>query len=365
MPDETPPIDTSAFAAIPETTYDDFRTVAQESRTHRDTAPADDVPASVESEPVITQDAAKTPNAAATDAVNPIEPAATDDEATAVKSPVAEAAVPATDAQKAALQAACDALGIAETDPVLQAEALLAVSAERTETQKRLTEETAVQRLAAAKSEWGKKADKATETVVLQQMQNEGWDLSDPHWHDPAKATDPETAHFANARFYEIKDSEIYKTYHGKVFGEAEAAYTQAQSQIDGVMDKFKHGSKTLLDGMRSSGLYTPDQIENVARMTDEDTRRTIAMTNSALTRAKSEVESLTAQVSGHEKALKAARDEGKKEALAELNAGRNLPNTNGLGNTSEAPLGLKGVFDSTPEEWSMDHMQRAMAQRH
>jgi hypothetical protein len=283
-----------------------------------------------------------------------------------------DAAPVATQAQLDALQAACDALGITETDPAKQAEAIVARRTELQAAKEQEAQAKEAERQKAAEENWEKQAATATHDRVMSRLKDLGWatDVVPPKgltiWDDATWA-DTDTPDYgrqmAAAYQSEARSPEI-AAFHRATFESAQRGYETTQAQIKETLAKYPHHDPTVAALMRDNGVDIKI-IDTVARSTHEHTQRLIATTNSALTAAQARVSSLEAQVSGHAaelaKAREEARAEGQKAALAELEAARNLPNTTGLGGTSTVPLGVKGIFDD-PGGWNLKDMEKQLA---
>jgi hypothetical protein len=271
---------------------------------------------------------------------------------------VAESPAP-NQAHLDALQAACDALGIPETDPVKQAEAIVAAKADIQARREQEAQQKEQNRIAQAEASWTKSAEEATNAQIWARLREAGWDVDTPDLWNPATwaGTDTPNYHELLAHAFRTEQaSPVVEAFYKDTFNQTRQNYENTQAKIAETLAKYPQHDPTVAALMRENNV-DPAVIDTVARSTHEWAQRQSATANSALTAAQQRLASLEAQVSGHEAALAAAREEaraeGLKAALAEVAAGLALPNTVGLGGTSPEPLGVKGVFDD-PGDFSL-----------
>jgi hypothetical protein len=286
----------------------------------------------------------------------PAEPVA---ETTEVKPPVT-----ASDA----LTAMCELLGITETDPARQQEAINAVKEQRAQAEVQQQEARAAKRVADAEKGWQETAEKSRVQAALNVMRQQGIEIERPQWWT-AEAW-PELGEAAAERASELTDfyqnlynSDGAKAIYDNTVNQSRAEYETGNARVAAALEKYPQYNVELIAQCQDVG-FAPQAIENVARLTHEHTNRAIAKANSAIVAKDAELTTLRQSVSGHAAAIAQAKEaglaEGRAAALKELGDGRSLPNTTGIGTTAEKPFGVKDP-NALLDGWSKKDIEEAM----
>lgn len=264
------------------------------------------------------------------------------------------------------LQIALDAYGITETDPVKAREALQAARADVVAKREQEAAQRETQRAAKAQEKIVDRATRETHDEIMAQLKANGWELDRTPpagkqlWDAEAWADyeDPAgTAAELVAQYRALERADTTKAFYNERLSGAKGEYEATQAKINEATTRYAMHDPNVAAMMLDNNVPA-DIFETVARFTHEHTQKAIATTHSANVALTQENDSLKAQISGHDAAIAKAREEaraeGLKAALEELEAGRLLPGTVGLGGTSPQPFGVKGTF-ARPKGWSMD----------
>lgn len=273
----------------------------------------------------------------------------------------------------AALQSACDALGITETDPAKQLEAINAAKADIVARREQQATERETARVEKAEQQHAKVATQATHDEIMSQLKKGGWDLDRTPppgktlWDAETWADYDDPAAVKDAliqQYNDLRQTPTTKAFFAEQYHAAKTAYDTTQAKLTETSTKYAMHDPTVAAIMRDNNV-PPELFETVARSTHEHTQKAIATTNSALVAANAELETLRTQISGYDAAIAKAKEEARAEALneavAQVNSGRTLPNTTGLGGTPNEAAGVKGIFDN-PGEFSLAELVKEMS---
>lgn len=273
----------------------------------------------------------------------------------------------------AALQAACDALGITETDPAKQLESINAAKADIVARREQQATERETARVEKAEQQHAKVATQATHDEIMSQLKKGGWDLDRTPppgktlWDAEAWSDYDDPAGVKDAliqQYNDLRQAPTTKAFFTEQYNASKRAYDTTQAKLTETATKYAMHDPTVAAIMRDNNV-PPELFETVARSTHEHTQKAIATTNSALAAANAELETLRTRVSGYDAAIAKAKEEARAEALneavAQVNSGRTLPNTTGLGGTPNEAAGVKGIFDN-PGEFSLAELVKEMS---
>jgi len=258
-----------------------------------------------------------------------------------------------TEVETSELQAICDLLGIPETDPAKQREAIVAKREEIAAQREQQAQTQQAERTKRAEETWTKRATEAKNARVIEAMRTAGWPVDVEKWYEAGTWEDPDYAAQAVKTYWDVANSPEMDALFNQEFNKAKGEYEAVQTKFTQLTTDYEHADAKLLTDIRDAG-FSPEILEAVARSTHEHTQKVIATTNSALAAAQARLTTMEAQISGHAAAIKAAVADERKRILAEL--GKPNPASGGTGTPSPTETGAyqsrgigSGIWDRIP----------------